>query len=203
MNKYHINPETFEPGVCKAKIKCSFDNGNGEPVTHYENLEEAVRVSELMLKNAHGAFKTNRVVNDIRNHPDFGKIDQEVEIDISFAIDENGNVVDTDDVVPEVYYYGNEYDIDISDAWEPISGFSGQQGYDGPVMHASEVMSGSDMEAYVREHPGTYAIVQPYDGNYDDTEEGTDEWYDDENRWLDGWMLIRKQVFPKYEKSEE
>lgn len=42
MAKYHINPETGEPGECKAEIKCRF----GSPEEHYTSAEAARKAFE-------------------------------------------------------------------------------------------------------------------------------------------------------------
>lgn len=41
--KYHINPETGKPGVCRAKIKCRFNVLDEE---HYSSKEDAARAYE-------------------------------------------------------------------------------------------------------------------------------------------------------------
>lgn len=42
MAKYHVNPETGEPGECKAEIKCRF----GSPEEHYTSAEAARKAFE-------------------------------------------------------------------------------------------------------------------------------------------------------------
>lgn len=44
-----------------------------------------------------------------------------------------------------------------SDDWEAVTGYSGQHGYSGPVMHASEFLGGR-MAEDVLSHPGTYTV---------------------------------------------
>lgn len=41
--------------------------------------------------------------------------------------------------------------------WELVSGFTGQHGYDGPVMHESEYMGGGIVQ-YTIDTPGVYAV---------------------------------------------
>jgi hypothetical protein len=44
------------------------------------------------------------------------------------------------------------------EGWSPLNGWSGQYGYSGPIMHASEYIGG-DLEDYIRETPGVYVAV--------------------------------------------
>ena len=74
--------------------------------------------------------------------------------------------------------------------WSPISGFSGQHGYSGPVMHASEYLGG-DMEKYVWENPGTYVVVE---ATFDpDPEDDPDEYEADESV-TGGWVLLKHKA---------
>lgn len=49
----------------------------------------------------------------------------------------NGSVVETKDYAPEVFNAPNG-DITIDGGWTTITGFTGQYGYNGAVMHPSE-----------------------------------------------------------------
>ena len=64
---------------------------------------------------------------------------------------------------------------DLEDGWELLDGFSGQFGYSGPMMHASEYIGGA-MERHIRANPGLYVAVYPTvcDDLDDDTE--PDSW---------------------------
>ena len=52
--------------------------------------------------------------------------------------------------------------------WELLRGFTGQYGYNGPVMHSSEFIGGR-LERYIRENAGYYVAVI-IDGYPDDDE---------------------------------
>lgn len=57
----------------------------------------------------------------------------------------------------------------VSDGWELLRGYTGQHGYNGPIMHASEFIGGS-MARAILSTPGDYvALVAEYwtdaDGN--------------------------------------
>jgi hypothetical protein len=43
----------------------------------------------------------------------------------------------------------------LSDTWSLLDGFSGQQGYSGPLMHSSEFIGGG-LERWILSHPGLY-----------------------------------------------
>lgn len=59
MDKYHINPETGNPGLCSAKVKCPF---GGDDV-HYFSKEAAQKAFEDATKDeALKAWKKKKVV---------------------------------------------------------------------------------------------------------------------------------------------
>ena len=69
-------------------------------------------------------------------------------------------------------------------SWEPVTGYSGQHGYSGPVMHASEYLGGSmanDMLA--RFEPETFVVMEVFSEGDEEIE------FDDPA----GWILLRKR----------
>lgn len=65
--------------------------------------------------------------------------------------------------VDEIQYVYSEDDGSTDEpeapsGWEYLRGFSGQHGYGGPVLHASESMSGGLAE-HIIDNPGLYAVV--------------------------------------------
>jgi hypothetical protein len=83
--------------------------------------------------------------------------------------DGNGNVTDQHTDGPQFAPEGiTDYlDNDASssddfeplpDGWELLDGFSGQQGYRGPVMHSSEVIAGH-LERHIRSTPGYFVAL--------------------------------------------
>lgn len=85
----------------------------------------------------------------------------DIEFDHPFRIREDGSV---EDVYPEFYppsvYHDEESDVRIDgECWEAFStGYTGQFGYRGPVMHASEFIGGR-LETDMLESPGVYVIT--------------------------------------------
>lgn len=65
--------------------------------------------------------------------------------------------------------------------WLPVSGKSGQHGYDGPVFHPSEFVGGGLLD-WIKANPATYVTV--YVSDPDDPEE------------LVGWMLLQWKQSP-------
>lgn len=59
---------------------------------------------------------------------------------------------------PEVYDEGGPSPVVSGDGWSLLNGYSGQYGYAGPVMHASEYIGGG-LERDIRETPGYYVAV--------------------------------------------
>lgn len=69
-----------------------------------------------------------------------------VEFDFPFRVGGDGSVMGVADVYAPVVYHdaGTDVRVDsVAGEWEPFSaGYTGQWGYAGPVMHASETLGG-------------------------------------------------------------
>lgn len=57
MTRYHVNPETGRPNICRAKIRCDFAVDGQEP-PHFESKADAKVYAEKILKEEHGATAT-------------------------------------------------------------------------------------------------------------------------------------------------
>lgn len=66
MVKYHVNPETLKPGVCKAEYKCAFKDSNGDTVSHYNSMGEASKASEASLAKRFGSLKSFNNDNSVK-----------------------------------------------------------------------------------------------------------------------------------------
>ena len=122
-------------------------------------------------------------------------LNDEVEFGCSFTsygdatISDDGDYFDGD---YELYSDGrggwkpDEYSIS---GWETVSeGFTGQYGYNGPVMHSSELLSGALAQKVIDE-PGTYVLAEAhYMHDDNDQDEEDDEPYD-----VEGWVVLRKK----------
>lgn len=92
--------------------------------------------------------------------------------DVCLTGDADGSVLETDaDMTAELARQG----------WAPVTGYSGQDRYSGPVMHASESLGGG-MARDVLAAPGVYVLtaaeVLEDDGELSDTPAG--------------WLLLRR-----------
>ena len=71
-------------------------------------------------------------------------------------IADDGEVIDRSDLyAPELF------DGEVGSGWTLLNGFSGQDRYPGPIMHASEFIGGG-MERYILANPGVYVALVDY-----------------------------------------
>lgn len=89
----------------------------------------------------------------------------------------NGTVTDFPDV-----YAPDLYDGQLSDSeWSFFTnGYSGQSGYSGPIMHASEYVGGK-LADDILSTPGVYAVIASYDSPEDDGGDSI----------VEGWAVVR------------
>ena len=105
-----------------------------------------------------------------------------VEFDSPFRVTPEGEVesVYPDVFPPSAYHVEGEREPDIDGlGWEFVDGYSGQHGYSGPVMHASEQLAGG-MATDVLATPGVYSLAVVED--LDDPENPA------------GWVLLRRST---------
>lgn len=86
-------------------------------------------------------------------------LDDAVDFDSPFRVVGDGTIERAEHVfAPEVIHVENEHEPEISGSgWEFVDGYSGQYGYSGPVMHASEFLGGR-MAEDVLDQPGVYVV---------------------------------------------
>lgn len=95
-------------------------------------------------------------------------LNDRMEFDHVIEVTAAGDVIDRPDLhAPDLY------DDELADPdWVLLDGYSGQHGYSGPMMHASEFIGGH-MERDMLADPGVYVAL----ANYSLAEgEPTDEW---------------------------
>jgi hypothetical protein len=119
------------------------------------------------------------------------ELDKFAEFDHPFRVNDwghdgfpDGSV--TDDLpgvyAPSVYWYeGDSQEYIDGSGWEPVNGYSGQDRYSGPVMHASEFLGGG-MAKEVLSTPGIYVVTTVEDPDDPDNPAG--------------WMLLRRDLEP-------
>jgi hypothetical protein len=122
-----------------------------------------------------------------------------MDFDHVFTITEDGTIEDADEYAPSVEH-DDKYDVLIdgtphleSETWEAFStGYTGQHGYNGPVMHVSEYLSGGLADDMLST-PGIF-VIEVVDAPCD---------YDDPDTLCDietgcgcdpaGWIVLRKR----------
>lgn len=81
-------------------------------------------------------------------------------------VTESGEVIDRPDVwAPELH--DGELSAREGDSWSLLNGWSGQDRYPGPIMHASEYIGGG-MERWILETPGIYVALVDYPSDGDE-----------------------------------
>lgn len=102
-------------------------------------------------------------------------LSQTMEFDTVICVDPAGEVTTMWGVyAPDLYHVEGEQhpnDVEVhGDDWTLLVGYTGQYGYNGAVMHSSEIISGR-MESDILSHPGLYVacVVNCYsdDDNVD------------------------------------
>jgi len=84
-----------------------------------------------------------------------------MQFDLIVRVAEDGTITEPRDIhiYAELDVMPNgEDDFSISEGWELLKGFTGQYGYNGPVMHPSEFIGGG-LERHIRETPGYYVTL--------------------------------------------
>lgn len=113
---------------------------------------------------------------------DYLALNKVMEFDHPVVVDEHGNVTDAPDNVyaPEIYVDTDEdgqilaeHESEMiryveSQGWTLLTGYTGQYGHNGPMMHASEFIGGGMAEDILGE-PGTYVtlVIETFDDSED------------------------------------
>lgn len=91
-----------------------------------------------------------------------------------------------EEFAPEVYLYeteSGEWELErLSGEWQFLTGFSGQYGYDGPLLHSSEYIGGG-LAKHITNVPGLYVAAVAYPMPLDD----------DEDPELDSWVVLYRE----------
>lgn len=96
------------------------------------------------------------------------------------------SIFEHDDLVPEMVSIfddgSGETFLEIGlDGWTPVTGHSGQHGYSGPLMHASEQFSPNVLDSMYRKYgpDAVYVLALVDDG-------------DDPEAEVDTWIILRR-----------
>jgi hypothetical protein len=116
------------------------------------------------------------------------ELNEMMEFDCPVAVDNNGEVTRSSEHAPETYWSMSADDSDAemlaylnSQGWDVLNGYSGQDRYSGPIMHASEYVGGG-LERDILAEPGVYVTLYVEDID-DDPMEGDN---------AVGWIVARK-----------
>lgn len=108
-------------------------------------------------------------------HEDLHRISDEIDrmdFDHPFRLHADGSIEDAPNVraywVPEIAHDPHGDVTIYSDTWKAMTGLTGQHGYNGAVLHPSEVMSCGVVGAMLRivenaEHPVAFALTEVRD----------------------------------------
>lgn len=105
-------------------------------------------------------------------------LDNSIEFDTAFIVLPDGEYAETGEYVPSVY---NDSETDVyveSSQWEALTGYTGQHGYSGAVLHPSEYFGGGLLKDVSEDIGGEYALTVVY-GLEDDSD-------------IIGWCVLRK-----------
>lgn len=102
-----------------------------------------------------------------------------MEFDHVIEVHADGSITDRPDVyAPDLYD-----DVIVASGWEFFTtGYSRQDGYAGPIMHASEFIGGR-LEYDIRTTPGVYVALVAY--YYDPDSDASD----DDGYYAEGWAV--------------
>jgi hypothetical protein len=150
----------------------SSETGHQEPWTlpgvgnHDESSTDGVYTDELDLTKTTAGRRTATSVGELSNVMDFDHVVQ---------VHEDGSVTGASgQYAPSVYEYeGSTGDPEIDGSgWSFFSkGYTGQHGYNGPVMHASEQLSGR-LAQDILDTPGYYVVTSVEDPEDPDNPSG-------------------------------
>lgn len=98
-----------------------------------------------------------------------------MEFDHVIQIMDDGSIIERGDL-----YAPDVMDDAVSPGWSLLDGWSGQYGYCGPTMHASEFIGGR-LADHILETPGIYVVTTSHTSD--------PEFADDD---ITGWVIARK-----------
>lgn len=104
-----------------------------------------------------------------------------MEFDHVIEVHEDGTISE-----PQGIYAPEMLDDELDrQGWTLLTGWTGQYGYAGPTMHASEYIGGA-LERHIRETPGVYVAIVAYASADESIEES------DGNPVDAGWAIARQ-----------
>ena len=106
----------------------------------------------------------------------------DVEFDSVFEVHADGTLTHRYDLYAPTVTHDDERDVDVDGPyWTPLVGWTGQHGYNGAVMHASEQFAGA-LANYVSSRAGVYVLT---------VVEVLEDTNEDANEDPAGWAILR------------
>lgn len=94
------------------------------------------------------------------------RLNEVMQFDHVIRVHADGSVTDEPGIrEPELH------DSEVSPGWTLLDGYSGQSGYSGPIMHASEFIGGG-MARDILAEPGVYVALVDYPSDNDGEPDG-------------------------------
>lgn len=173
---YAITASDDAPGESEARYLLGF-----YPGTTWEDGEHEDAFSRDGLPVDQAVAIIREVLNPTQ------KLNKIVEFDHPFEVLPDGTIAED---APDGFYAPSILDSELDgDTWEFFSaGYTGQQSYNGPIMHDSEFIGGR-LEQDIRETPGIYAVVAAYYTPEDDDE--------DAETIAEGWAVVRHATYER------
>ena len=83
------------------------------------------------------------------------------EFGTTFLVRQDGTITETDSIAPDdLDFYGDPSDLDgLYGGWNIVPGLSGQYGYDGPIMHESEIFDTTVLDILMRTTDGPLHVA--------------------------------------------
>lgn len=107
-------------------------------------------------------------------------LNDRMEFDHVIRVHADGSVTDEPGTYAPEVYMDSDLSTEVPDGWVLLNGYSGQDSYSGPVMHASEFIGGG-MESDILAEPGVYVAVVVTALDAEDDEDN-----------VAGWAVARK-----------
>lgn len=120
------------------------------------------------------------------DHRDRYSLCQIMEFDHVIEVTTDGRVIDRPDLHgPDLC----DDELETAAPWSLLTGYTGQYGYSGPIMHNSEYIGGG-MALDILDSPGVYvALVSYYSTDADDQPHA-----EDDGPYAEGWAVAYRQV---------
>lgn len=81
------------------------------------------------------------------------------EFDTVFIVTPQGEIAESAEYTPEVYWDDETQTVDIMGEWTAVEGLTGQHGYNGPIMHESEYFSAGCLDFIMQDRTAPLMVA--------------------------------------------